>query len=49
VDVVLRVLGDKLVDIKELWDVLDANFSATDPGGELYIMELFNDYIMVEN
>ena len=53
---VLSVLGDKLVDAylhirdaKELWDALDAKFGAADVGGELYAMEQFNDYKMVEN
>ena len=52
---VLSVLGDKLVDAyyirdaKELWDVLDAKFAAADAGGELYAMEQFNDYKIVEN
>ena len=52
----LNVLGDKLVDAylhicnaKEPWDALDAKFGATDAGGELYAMDQFNDYNMVEN
>ena len=56
VGAVLSVLGDKLVDAylhirdaKELWDALDSKFGATDAGGELYAMEQFNDYKMVEN
>jgi hypothetical protein len=56
VGAVLSVLGDKLVDAylhirngKELWDALDAKFGAADAGGELYAMEQFNDYRMVEN
>jgi predicted alpha/beta hydrolase family esterase len=50
------VLGDKSVDAyvhigdgKKLWDALDANFYNTDVGGEMYAMEQFNDYKMVEN
>jgi hypothetical protein len=53
---VLSVLGDNLVDAylhirdgKELWDALEAKFGAADAGGELYAMEQFNDYKMVEN
>jgi hypothetical protein len=53
---VLSVLGDILVDVylhirdeKELWDALEAKFSAVDGGGELYAMEQFNDYKIVEN
>ncbi|KAK1606650.1 hypothetical protein QYE76_030323 [Lolium multiflorum] len=56
VGAVLSVLADKLVDAylhirngKELWDALDAKFGAADAGGELYAMEQFNDYRMVEN
>ncbi|KAK1620517.1 hypothetical protein QYE76_026034 [Lolium multiflorum] len=56
VGAILSVLGDKLVDAylhirngKELWDALDAKFGAADAGGELYAMEQFNDYKMVEN
>jgi hypothetical protein len=52
----LSVLGDNLVDAylhirddKELWDALEAKFVAADAGGELYAMEQFNDYKMVEN
>ncbi|KAK1627737.1 hypothetical protein QYE76_002052 [Lolium multiflorum] len=54
VGAVLSVLGDKLVDAYlhirngKLWDALDAKFGAAD-GGELYAMERFNDYRMVEN
>jgi hypothetical protein len=54
--VILIVLGDNLVDPylhirdgKELWDALEAKFGAADAGGELYAMEQFNDYKMVEN
>ncbi|KAK1647030.1 hypothetical protein QYE76_064835, partial [Lolium multiflorum] len=36
-------------DATELWDALDAKFGAADAGGELYAMEQFNDYRMVEN
>jgi hypothetical protein len=35
--------------LKELWDALEAKFSTTNAGGELYAMELFHDYKMVEN
>ena len=53
---VISVIGDKLVDAylhmrnaKELWDALEAKFGATDAGSELYAMEQFHDYRMVEN
>jgi hypothetical protein len=34
---------------KELWDALESKFGATDAGSELYAMEQFHDYRMVEN
>jgi hypothetical protein len=34
---------------KELWDALDAKFSVSDTGSELYIMEQLFDYKMVDN
>ena len=53
---VLTVIGDKLVDTylhmrvaKNLWDALEAKFGATDAGSELYAMEQFHDYKMVDN
>nr|XP_040254206.1 uncharacterized protein LOC120972760 [Aegilops tauschii subsp. strangulata] len=56
VGVVLTVIGDKLVDAylhmrvaKNLWDALEAKFGATDAGSELYAMEQFHDYRMVDN
>ena len=54
--VVLTVIGDKLVDAyllmrvaKNLWDALEVKFGTTDAGGELYAMEQFHDYRMVDN
>ena len=32
-----------------LWDALVAKYDATDAGNELYIMESFHDYRMVNN
>ena len=56
VGAVLTVIGDKLVDaylrmraVKNLWDALEAKFGATDAGNELYSMEQFHDYRMVDN
>jgi hypothetical protein len=53
---VISVLANHLVDFylskptgKELWDVLEANFGATDAGSELYVMEKFSDYKMVDD
>nr|XP_020167872.1 uncharacterized protein LOC109753372 [Aegilops tauschii subsp. strangulata] len=36
-------------DGKTLWDALNAKFGATNAGSELYIMESFHDYKMVNN
>ena len=56
VGAILSVLGDKFIDAylhirdaKELSDALDAKFGAANAGGELYAMEQFNDYKMVDN
>ena len=53
---VLSVIVDKLVDayihmgvFKNLWDALEVKFGATDAGSELYAMEQFHDYRMVDN
>ena len=53
---VISVLHDRLVDVymhiidaKELWDALVAKYDVTDAGSELYIMESFHDYKMVNN
>ena len=52
----ISVLHDRLVDVymhitdaKELWDALVAKYDATDAGNELYIMESFHDYKMMNN
>jgi hypothetical protein len=56
VSCVLSVLGDNLVDAyshilyaKELRDTLDSKFGATDTVGELYTMQQFNDYKIIDN
>ena len=53
---VISVLHDRLVDVymhitdaKELWDALVAKYDATDAGSELYTMESFHDFKMVNN
>ena len=53
---ILNVLSDRICDVymhmqsaKELWDTLNAKFGASDAGSELYIMEQYHDYKMVEN
>jgi len=52
---VISVLHDRLVyvymhiDAKGLWDALVAKYDATDAGSELYTMESFRDFRMVNN
>src|SRR6266540_4879406 len=53
---ILSVLAERLCDVylhitdeKELWDALNTKFGATDAGSELYIIESFHDYKMVNN
>ena len=50
------MIGDKLVDAylhvrvaKDLWEALESKFSATDAGSEMYTIEQFHDYKMVDN
>ena len=38
-----------ITDTKELWDALVAKYDATDAGSELYTMESFHDFRMVNN
>jgi len=52
----ISVLADRLVDVyihitdaKELWDALVAKYDATDAGSELYTVESFHDFRMVNN
>jgi hypothetical protein len=37
------------IDAKGLWDALVAKYDATDAGSELYTMESFRDFRMVNN
>lgn len=53
---VLSVIGDKLVDAylhvhvaKDMWEALESKFGAADAGSEMYIIQQFHDYKMVEN
>jgi len=53
---VLSVLSDQLCDVymniksvAELWEVLEHKFSAFDIGRELYMMEQYHDFRMVDN
>ena len=50
------MIGDKLVDAylhvrvaKDLWEALESKFGATDAGSEMYTIDQFHDYKMVEN
>ena len=52
----ISVLGESIVDTyvrmstgKEMWDALEAKYGASDASSELYVMEQFHDYIMVED
>jgi len=53
---ILSILADRLFDVymhikdaKELWEALNTKFGASDAGSELYIMESFHDFKMVNN
>ena len=53
---VISVLAENLVDSyvrlptgKALWDVLETQYGVSDAGSELYAMEQFLDYRMVED
>ena len=53
---VISVLGENLVDSyvwlptgKALWDALEAQYGVSDAGSELYMMEQFLEYRMVED
>ena len=51
----ISILADNLVDTyirlttgKQMWDALEAQYGVSDAGSEMYIMEQFLDYRMVE-
>jgi hypothetical protein len=53
---VISVLAENLVDFyltttsgKELWDALETKYNVSDAGSELYVMEQFCDYKMVDD
>jgi hypothetical protein len=53
---IISVLVDNLVDTylqkrmgKDIWDAIEAQYGASDADSELYIMEQFRDYRMVED
>ena len=53
---IISVLAENLVDSyirfstgKDMWDALEAQYGVSDAGSELYIMEQFLDYRMVED
>ena len=50
------MLGDSTIDAyvtlqtgKEMWDALEAKYRVSDAGNELYVMEQFHDYRMVDD
>nr|AAP44618.1 putative polyprotein [Oryza sativa Japonica Group] len=52
----ISVLADNIVDVymqmpsrKDMWDALEAKFGVSDAGSELYAMEQFYDYKMVDD
>nr|ABA98225.1 retrotransposon protein, putative, Ty1-copia subclass [Oryza sativa Japonica Group] len=52
----INVLADNIVDVymhmpsgKDMWDALKAKFGVSDAGSELYVMEQFYDYKMVDD
>ena len=52
----ISVLGESIVDTyvtmstgKEMWDALEVKYGASNAGSELYVMEQFYDYRMVED
>jgi hypothetical protein len=54
--VMISVLTENLVDFyrtatsgKELWDALETKYDVSDTGSELYVMEQFCDYNMVDD
>jgi transcription elongation factor GreA-like protein len=56
IECLLSVLFDQLCDVymniksaTELWEALEHKFGATDAGHELYVMEKYHDFKMVEN
>jgi hypothetical protein len=53
---ILSVLGNTIVDAyvplqtgKEMWDTLEAKYKVSDAGSELYVMEQFHNYRMVDD
>ena len=53
---ILSMLGDSIVDAyvplqteKEMWDALEAKYGVSHAGSELYVMEQFHDYRMVDD
>nr|ABF94958.1 retrotransposon protein, putative, Ty1-copia subclass [Oryza sativa Japonica Group] len=52
----ISVLTDNIVDVymhmpsgKDMWDALEAKFGVSDAGSELYVIEQFYDYKMVDD
>jgi hypothetical protein len=54
--VLLSIIRDSLIDAyaqmptgKAMWEALEARYDVSDAGSELYVMEQFHNYWMVEN
>lgn len=52
----ISILGDNIVDSylsfsngKDMWDALERKFGVSDAGSELYVMEQFYDYKMIDD
>jgi hypothetical protein len=51
---IISVLGENIVDLylsiagKNMWDALEAKFGVSDVGSQLYVMEEFFDYKMMD-
>ena len=52
----ISVIGENFVDSymsyftgNELWDALEAKYGVSDAGSDLYVMELYHDYKMVDD
>jgi hypothetical protein len=52
----LSIIGDSLIDAyvqmstgKAMWEALEARYGVSNASSELYVMEQFHDYRMVEN
>jgi hypothetical protein len=54
-EALLSIIGDSLVDAyvqlptsKAMWDALEARYGVSNAGSELYVIEQFHDYRVIE-